>query len=330
MKYDGMLYGNGLSLNLIKQLELYIEQDKRYLLNINDFLKAFIDNRLSEREENHIFRVFFKLKNIKNRENFEKIRNVFSEYYKLHDANIEYWTGVHLFKDKKSSEELRYISTIFPSIYNIWHEIMIEYIEYKKLNTLIEIFEESIRLNLDKDAYVYTTNFDRLSEGLKPKHLHGFFKKGYKKYEELILASRNEKEYYYKCLWGYNGMGKIAFIQDIIKNISGYEEFFDFNFFFDDNIYIKNLLVYGMGFQKAGYMEAISEKIHIYKKPTIGGIVDEHILLRLNALQLKDKLQNITFGYYSDKDLQHYRDISDRYELKRVNYIKTSSLPFLI
>ncbi len=45
MKYDAILFGNGMTINLITQLKQFIKNDKLYLLDINDFLKAFGRNK---------------------------------------------------------------------------------------------------------------------------------------------------------------------------------------------------------------------------------------------------------------------------------------------
>ena len=329
-KYDGMLFGNGLSINLISQLQPLIKSDKHYLLNIDSFLKAFIDNQLSPKEENRIFKLFYKSKDITNLKNFEKIKDAFIQYYKTRDANIEYWLGADLFTEVDKCEyNSPAIKTFFPFMYNIWHEIMLDYLSYLNLNKKLKNFEESIISVISRDAHIFTTNFDRLFEGLKPNHLHGSFLKDYKIFDELIFKKISEESFYYKCIWGWNGIGKLNFIQNI-KEIPGYEKCFDFDFFFDKNLYMKNLLIYGISFQNSGYTKKLSASMPKYKKPVIGGIVDEHILIRLKGLQNLRKLEKITFAYYSDSELQHYEYLSSYFNLHEVAYIRSSSLPFSI
>jgi hypothetical protein len=328
-KYDGMLFGNGLLINLVAQLQPLIKSEKYYLLNIDDFLKAFIDNRISPKEEKRIFSLFYKTQDVQNLANFEKIKRAFSQYYRTHNANIEYWLGVDLFKSDTCGYDYSAIKTIFPGMYNIWHEIMIDYLYYLNLNKKIEKYENSIMSILDKDAYIFTTNFDRIFEGLKPEHLHGSFIKGYRKYQELIFAYISEESFYFKCIWGWNGIGKLNFIQSI-KEITGYENYFDFDFFFDKKFYIKNLLIYGMSFQNSGYMKELSVCMPRYEKPSIGGIVDEHILSRLNGLQTQRQLEKITFAYYSDSELKHYEELAGYFDLHEVDYLRSSSLQFVI
>ncbi len=290
MIYDGMLYGNGLSMNLITQLLPLAKSDKWYLFNIDDFLKAFLNNRLSPKEETRIFKIFYQSKDYANMKNFKKIKDILAQYYVAHNSNIEYWLGVDLFNQNKCGYDFSTIKTIFPSLYNIWHEIMIDYLAFLDLNEKIKNFQNSVMLVLARNAHIYTTNFDRLLEGFKPEHLHGTFLKGYNKYEELIFSFINKDSFYYKCIWGWNGVGKLNFIKNI-KKIAGYEDYFDFDFFFDKDIIIKNLLIYGMGFQNSGYIEELSANKPKYKQPTVGGIIDEHILIRLNGLQAQGQAE---------------------------------------
>ena len=40
MHYDGLIFGNGMSLNMLQQLKSLVSKDKQYLFDINDFLKC--------------------------------------------------------------------------------------------------------------------------------------------------------------------------------------------------------------------------------------------------------------------------------------------------
>jgi hypothetical protein len=314
--YDGFLFGNGLSLNFISQLQPKIPTDKQYLLQIDDFLIAFLNGQLSPREENRIFKLFYKNKDTANLDNFNKLKEAFTQFYKAHDADIEFWFGFDLLKQVNTLDyDFPTMKSFFPFMYNIWHEIRQEYLIYLNLNKCFENFEKSIRSYLDRDARIFTTNFDRLFEGLSPTHIHGIFVKDLRKAEELIFTYISKESFYYKCLWGWNGIGKLHEIYRI-QEIPGYEKYFDFNFFFDNNIHMNNLLIYGIGFQTSGYEKKLSESMSKYKNPSVGGIVDEHILIRLKGMQNQDQLKRITFAYYSDCDFRHYEYLSNYFELQ--------------
>lgn len=38
-KYDGIIFGNGMTLNLFNQLKVHIPKEKQYLFSIDEFLK---------------------------------------------------------------------------------------------------------------------------------------------------------------------------------------------------------------------------------------------------------------------------------------------------
>ena len=89
-----------------------------------------------------------------------------------------------------------------------------------------------------------------------------------------------------------------------------------------------NLLVYGMGFKNTAYSLAISpyDEHAIHK----GFVIDDHILLRLNKLQDYGQLNCITFAYYSEKEKDHYEELSNMYELRDTSFISTNEFAFHI
>lgn len=326
-KYDGFLFGNGLSLNLLNQLMTCVPSEKYYLMSVDSFLKALINRDLSEREQRKVFKLLYKKQSTENLKSYRKMQNAISRYYLKHDANIEYHLGVDLFQNDDCGYDYELIKTIFPFLYNIWHDILVEFIKFMGLDKRIKSFIASVNEHLQYDKYVFTTNFDRFFDDLCPEHLHGKFVLPFVKMDDLIFERIDKKSFMYKCIWGWNGVGKLYFINQYSTK-QGYDQFFDFNFFFDSNIHMKNLLIYGLGFQKAGYMKKLSGEISKYKSVNIGGIVDEHILIRLQGLQTQKQLEYVTFTYYADSELKHFQELVDYYEIKRVIYKKSSEFVF--
>ena len=95
---DGILFGNALTVNLLMQLKEYIPDEKWYLLNIDDFLRNFIDKKLSYREEKQIYKMLYGKESIYKRKFFEVLRKDLEIYYEHYDANIEYVMGNNLFE----------------------------------------------------------------------------------------------------------------------------------------------------------------------------------------------------------------------------------------
>jgi hypothetical protein len=328
-KYDGILFGNGLTLNFLSQLRAHIPPDKHYLISIDSFLKAIINEELSEREQRKVFKLFYKKQSIDNLKFYEKMQSEIAKYYKKHDANIEYHLGVDLFQDADCRYNYPLMKSLFPFLYNIWHDILIDYINHMGLDSRIKSFIKSVDEYTNQDRFIFTTNFDRLFDGLNPDHLHGRFVMPFKKMDELIFKHIDDEEFLYKCIWGWNGVGKLNFI-DQYRSIQGYNRLFDFKFFFGFNFHIKHLLIYGLGFQKAGYIKKMAEAMPKYNSVTIGGVVDEHVLMRLQGLQTQKQLDDVTFTYYAESELKHFEELVDYYDIKRVTYKKSSEFLFTI
>ena len=149
---------------LDRTVSAFYKSRKKYLLNIDDFLKAFIGGRLSHREEERIFNLLYKKKDIGSLKYFEAFRSAFSQYYKAHNASIEYWLGVDLFKENICGYDYPLIKSIFPSVYNVWHELVMDYFDFVKVSNLINSFNHSVAAVLSEKSTIYTTNFDRLTE----------------------------------------------------------------------------------------------------------------------------------------------------------------------
>lgn len=327
--FDGFLFGSGLTINLLHQLQAYIPPKKHYLLNIDDFLKSFIGDKLNQREERRIYCLFYSNGSAENRKNFHRLKNTIAKYYEAHNANIEYYLGVDLFQEEKCGYSYYDVTTNFPFLYNIWHEILLEYLYYLGLDERIMTFVHNIGKYLDDKRRIFTTNFDMLAEELKPEHLHGIFVRPYRHYNDLIFRIIDDSQFLYKCIWGWNGIGKRKNF-DKYKRSSGHEKFFSFDFFYSVDFHIENLLIYGLGFQKSGYMEAMADSMPKYKELSVGGIIDEHILLRLNELQNRHQLKHITFSYYSEDELKHYQELVEYFSLEQIDYVKSSEFIFSI
>lgn len=326
-KYDGFLFGNGLSLNLLDQLKSYIPTNKHYLLSCTDFLSAFATNKLSTREDNKIFDLFYSSTNTANLKNLRKLKNKISEFCMTHNSDIEYHLGVDLFRENECGYDYRFIMTSYPILYNAWHDILLDYIYYLSLDSKVKIFMQSIKQYLNCNSIVFTTNFDRFADILNPKHLHGTFKRPFKDRRGIIFYQDINTDIHYKCVWGWNGIGKLNSINTYRRHPM-YEKYFDFDFFFDDSFQINHLLLYGIGFKVSGYIEKLAEINNSYRQPVFGGVIDEHILLRLKGLQNKNQLEYITIAYYNDSDLVHFKDLIEYYKIENVNYLSTSDFTF--
>lgn len=329
--YDLFLFGNGLTINLLNQLKPFIPIEKHYLLNIDSFLITYINDSLTSREQNKI-NILYRGNSssdiyIKNK----KLRNELSKFYEHCDGNIEYWFGVDLFNKNNTNYDYEIIQSIFPVLYNIWFDVLYDYLDYSNLLTKISSFNKSINKILNKPLKNITTNFDWLFDELNPEHIHGSFVENIKQYNDLILEFEDDSKntFKFKTCWGHNGIGKGIILHEYFsKNM--YANLFTYDFLFNLNLSFDNILIYGMGFQKSGYTKALEKVDEIYYKPQTGGVIDEHILIRLLAMQNRNQLKSITFAFYSDSELNYYEELTELYNLKNVTYIRSSEFNFTI
>lgn len=328
-KYDAFLFGNGLTINLLHQLKEYIPKEKHYLLSIDSFLKEYISDSLNTQEQNKI-NILFRGKSAAETYSInKKLRNELSKFYDTGNGNIEYRFGVGLFIKNKLDYSYDLIQSIFPVLYNIWFNVLYNYLEYSKLVIKISLFNKSIVEILDRPKFI-TTNFDLFFDELNPDYIHGKFIKNIKKYSDIILEYNDESmnTYNFKTCWGHSGIGKGENLYKYFLKHK-YTDFFDFDFLFNPNISFDNILIYGMSFHKAGYLKDMEKFDNKYSRPQIGGVIDEHILFRLSALQKKNQLTNITFAFYNETtDLEHYKNLLNLYNLENVQFINASEFDF--
>lgn len=325
MKYDGILFGNGMTLNLLQQLKPFVPQDKQYLLKIDDFLKCWIKGGITKREE----RIFYSsiYGNMPDRWNFfDKLKSEMGKYYNKYKADIEYTLGALLFEET----EYKDIISAFPAIYNIWYIILRDYLEYLNLGPMIKEFYDSVNRETGYPQYIWTTNFDLFGETIEPEHIHGRFLAKMRKYEDIIYKMINNGEsYYYKHIWGHNGVGKICSIKQLMQ-YPDYGDYFDFRYFFDNDVKMEKMLIYGMGFKKSGFIDDLKTAYPKYEKAAFGAIIDEHILMRVNAMQNLGLVNEIDITYFDDKEREHINEVLEIMMIKNYRLIQCSNFNFTI
>lgn len=318
MKYDGLIFGNGMSLNLLQQLKSFIPLQKQYLLDIDDFLKQWIEGKITRREETIFYTAIYG--NRKDKWSFfELLKDKMAIYYEKYNADIEYTLGTLLFEESGYKEVILF----FPVIYNVWYIILYEYLEYLNLKSKITKFYESVKWITGSPHYVWTTNFDLLGESINPTHVHGRFLTKIRGYEDVVYKMINNGEnYYFKYIWGHNGIGKLNNINQLMK-FADYTDFFDFDFFFDNNIKMDKMLIYGMGFREAGYINDLRGAYSQYDKATFGAIIDEHILMRINGMQNLGILNQVDITYFNDEEKSYLEEVMEATMIKKYCLIKT-------
>ncbi len=62
VNYNGVMFGNRMSLNLLQQLKSLVPKDKQYLLDINDFLKFWIKGKYRKEKKRYFIRLFMEIR----------------------------------------------------------------------------------------------------------------------------------------------------------------------------------------------------------------------------------------------------------------------------
>lgn len=330
-KYDGLLYGNGLSILLLSQLKQIALQKYTYEFSFDDFTRQFAEGAISEREKRELSKLFDSLLNSRNvRNSYDDYRQCISGVIEKDGVDFEQILGRDIILDDKDEKARNTVlHSIYHVMYNYWGNNTAGLINSVFKNDYLLSFCRSVKSILTDNAYVFTTNFDAFTNHLKPRHLHGRFVDPLTCEKDLVYKFfGDDGDYYYKFIWGHNGVGKFNLIRSMHDSYGDWGKVFDWDFFYDDQIKIDNLLVFGMGFKNTAYSSAI----YPYDEKTIhkGFVIDDHILFQLNKLQGEGRLRAISFAYYSEDERGRFEELSRIYELRDTSFISTKEFSFRI
>lgn len=76
------------------------------------------------------------------------------------------------------------------------------------------------------------------------------------------------------------------------------------------------MLIYGMGFKKAGYIEELKTVYPKYEKATIGAMVDEHILIRIKSMQNLGLLNKVALAYFNEVEKKYIEEVMEAVNIK--------------
>lgn len=113
-----------MTINLINQLKELVNKEDLYLFNIDEFLRKLIRNELKLEIEDKVFNIFYNGHTAQNIIYFNKLKFELHRYYLNNDSNIENIIGRDMFKEGEYNLEI--IKSIFPALYNIWFNILID------------------------------------------------------------------------------------------------------------------------------------------------------------------------------------------------------------
>lgn len=305
--YNSFLYGYGLTLAVLNHVSksINIPSIDKYI-DFNIFFYDFIQAEEHKRILRD-FNKYFKLNSDTIKTHLNTRKYLCHKVDEISKLGFERWVSKNLFKkDNKVSKDVQFYVYV---LYNYWYHFINEKIlSNSKVVNLLEKISDLIKQKITMNSKIYTLNFDTiLDKYLNPKHLHGVFTLPLTNIKDLILSFSNEKEFEYVYLFGSNGIEKLSRL-DKIRNSK--QNKYDLEFFYDRELYLSHLLIYGISlgnteFINNEFLKTYPEHEKVYYIRSVDG----HILLKLNQLYNADKIEKITLAYYSQDDLIHYKNI---------------------
>lgn len=322
--YDALIYGYGLSIDTLFAIKKRFNTHKRidYIL-FNDFIYQLIhakEHSVIRRRFDNLFNLHEK-DHIANREIvFESLR---LNYQLITEIGFERWVSKNLFQ--YDNDKLKIDGVFAYLIYNYWYStIEQELLNDAKIIDFIDKRTSLLHSLIDGGNKIFTTNFDMLHDRvLNPKHLHGTFIKKLNGFQDIVYKFLDPNEFEYRFLLGTNGYEKL----NRISRVEGEKDSpFYGQFFLDQEMTIDHLLIYGLSF---GWTEFITEEIleidADHKNNYLMLSVDGHIIMRLEGLYQKQKINKITLSYFSDNDLMNYERVFEGTKVKNIIEFKHCS-----
>ena len=326
--YDSFLYGYGLTLAIFDILiKMTVERNEtvNYYFNFNDFLKAFLHAEDHKRIIRR-FNKYFELNRKTQKAHDDTKAFLIANENEIYSLGFERWISKHIFN--KDNPQISNMIVYTYILYNYWYHLLYSQI-LQQPYSLDFITKAGMHIEriFGSKKQIYTTNFDTiLDKSLSPKHIHGTFALPLEKMQDLILdLDREKNEFEYTYLLGTNGFEKLNRL-NLIGTLN--QSYYDLDLFFQDNLKLGNLMIYGMSFgynqiMPIDYLEANPE----HKNFTLLRSVDGHILSRINALYLKNRINKITISYFSDDDLEGLENIIGTTDFHTiVKYIQSNEL----
>lgn len=306
--FDSLLYGYGLTCFVFDKLDSMIDPShpcKNYF-SLNSFLEDFINAEKHKRILRD-FNKYFDLNNETNEGHEEARKFIKSEISNILKYGFERWVSKNIFNE---SNKIPKIADMYIYIlYNYWyHVIHKEFLSKPSIANILNKLGENIISGISDKTKIYTTNFDSiLDETLKPQHIHGRFIIPLFNIDEILIPLANGKELEYSYLFGSNGFEKARRIQEFPEES---KKFFDLDFFFNDELYLGHLLIFGLSFSKTEIITSdFQKKYPKYENWYSVKSVDGHILLILKKLIDRDQINKITISYYKKDELEYYKEL---------------------
>ena len=312
-KYDTLLLGEYYLYNLLNKISLYIEEDKKYLLSFKEFYKRYVNNELSHREDQKLFKVFHDKKNPQTEVFHRETKKKLKQYCDItnYEFNFEKVYLNEIIPKLEKEEPIIYdfdlVKVTYPIIYNVWLDVIYEYIVSKKLQPILKEYSSLLKQFMNNYFNTYSTEFDYfLDDELNTKHIHGVALRDLK---NMMKGMIDKENLVYRCIWSTNGLGKQEYIRNYQKN-PYLSNLFDYEFLFEERNY-GNILIYGLDIVDIGY-----------KLDNVQRVSNEHILSRLQYIQQNKLCDKITWIYTNEQEVDFIKNITMLYDLN-IDFVLT-------
>jgi len=328
MKYDSILFGNGLTIAILKKIgdSVKLSERERRCCYLNNFMYELLSAPIFSPE----YRRFLKFLNpnyIKLAEQHKEVKNALNPYIDdILNLGFERWAGKYVL-DEINGVLKKYFDYLYV-IYNYWYRELENNVLQK---TDVKLIIEQIITQLESQGDTFfTTNFDLLidnphvSNPLTVEHIHGRFVSPYTKYDQVLAFYIDPKTFLYTYLYGTTGYEKMSSLGNIHQQ--QYPSY-DLGFFYDHYSCLGNLLIYGISFSFSNIVDdTFYSEYSEHDKDYMLRSVDGHIIYRLKILVDKGLVNSITIAVYDwEQEITRYQSLfSDPVFDHKIKFLKST------
>ena len=318
MKFDTLLFGNGLSLSMMDNID-----DDMPFDTFNNFLYEFLLMENHKAIKNKFYRIIKSNKRsrvyIEDSEILEIEDFLLSNIDEINKNGYEVWISLKILNDDKVKQYTLY----YYALYNYWFCLNNSFFNSSQFKNIAKDYAHRIQNFGIKQ--VHTLNYDTyLDDYIDVKHIHGKFLAEINNVNELVALYVGDKFYYKICI-GTSGFEKHSGLDLLHRDNNPY---YDFDFIYNNEIYYGDVLIYGIRFAKASItnLEPVKSRYNDVDTSYLSS-VDGHILLRLDGLYNQGKIKSITIAYYREDEIEKYKELLKHRNIYKItNFIEAKKI----
>ena len=226
MKFDTLLFGNGLSLSMMDNID-----DDMPFDTFNNFLYEFLLMENHKAIKNKFYRIIKSNKRsrvyIEDSEILEIEDFLLSNIDEINKNGYEVWISLKIFDDDK----VKLYTLYYYALYNYWFCLNNSFFNSSQFKNVVKDYAHRIQNFGIKQ--VHTLNYDTyLDDYIDVKHIHGKFLAEFNNVNELVALYLGDKFYYKICI-GTSGFEKHSGLNLLYKDNN---PSYDFDFIYNNEI----------------------------------------------------------------------------------------------